>query len=257
MNRTILLFDIEKFGRRDDVQQAFMRRKLHTIVEQSLTAAGANPHAQHREDRGDAVMVLVTPDISKVSLLRVLLKETDDLLRSDNRLTADSAQVRLRVVLAAGEVALDPQPGTLGGAVGHDLNQAFRLLDAEELKTALKRNDRPTAVCVSASVHQSVVRHGYAGVNPEEFREITVQGKEGPLTAWLHSVNEPPSLGASTAAVPPPGTAAPSRAPIRAPGTPRGAFVGGNLVMGNQYGVTGGQVSGDVVMGSKNEGDPR
>lgn len=251
VNRTILLFDIEGFGRRDDVEQAYMRRMLHSVVEESLTAAGADPLGQHREDRGDAAMVLVTPDISKVRLLSALLNETVSLLHSNNRLAASSAQVRLRIVLASGEVAMDPQPGTLGGVVGHDLNQAFRLLDADALKTALRNSQSSAVLCVSASVYQSVVRHGHRGVDPEAFQEITAVGKDGPLTAWLHRPN-PPRPAVVDATEP-----APGEAPRRVADTPPGTRVGGSLVMGNQYGVTGGQVSGDVVMGSKTERSQR
>ncbi|MEU9134228.1 hypothetical protein AB0D08_40230, partial [Kitasatospora sp. NPDC048540] len=103
VNRTILLFDIEKFGRRDDVEQAFMRRMLYTILQETLRSAGVEQTDQRVEDRGDSVMVLISPTVPKVPLLRALLTETPALLRSNNRLASSSAQVRLRAVLAAGE----------------------------------------------------------------------------------------------------------------------------------------------------------
>ncbi|MFH8985238.1 nucleotidyl cyclase domain-containing protein [Streptomyces varsoviensis] len=262
VNRTILLFDIEKFGQRDDVEQTFMRRMLHTVVEDTLTAAGVEPTAQHREDRGDCVMALISPEIAKPRLLRALLTQTPTLLHANNRLAAASAQVRLRIVVASGEVALHPQPGTLGGAVGHDLNQAFRLLDADPLRAALRERSEQSVLCVSDSVYQGVVRHGHPGLRPEEFHEISVRTKEGSLTGWLcgpvppehaRPQQEPPRAAATEAAMT--GAAA-----AGTPGPGSGATFafnggspsfGGGLVGGDQHGVSGGQVTGDVVMGGK------
>ncbi len=247
VNRTILLLDIEKFGRRDDVEQAYMRRMLHSVVEKTLTAAGAEPTAQHREDRGDAVMVLISPEVPKGRLLQTLLRETPDLLRAKNRITAQSAQMRLRIVLDAGEVALDPHPGTLGGAVGHDLNQAFRLLDSDALRTALDETDSPSVLCVSADVYGNTVRHGHRGLDPREFHAISVTGKEGPLAAWVHAPAA--VVGRHTPGERPNGQAR-ALTGGSADFVPKGHW-SGSLVMGDQHGVSGGQVTGDVVQGNK------
>lgn len=42
VNRTILLFDIEDFSRRDNVAQAYLRRELHNAVEDTLAEAGSS-----------------------------------------------------------------------------------------------------------------------------------------------------------------------------------------------------------------------
>lgn len=63
--------------------------------------------------------------------------------------------MRLRIVLASGEVAHDPQGSTVGGLVGHDLNQACRLLDADVLREALRQRETADCVlCVSAPVYE-------------------------------------------------------------------------------------------------------
>lgn len=126
VNRTILLLDIEDFSRRGDVVQACLRRELHNVVEDTLAEAGVERNMQYREDRGDGLIVLVSADIPKTVLLRALLTTTPDALCQYNRLASSSAQMRLRMVLAAGEVAFDPKQGTVGGLVGHDLNQSCR-----------------------------------------------------------------------------------------------------------------------------------
>jgi hypothetical protein len=118
VNRTILLFDIERFSRRDDVEQAVLRRTLDNVAEDTLTAAGVERTQQYREDRGDGLIVLVSGDVSKAALLRALLTTAPDALHGYNRFAATSTQMRLRIVLAAGEVAFDRQRDTVGGLVG-------------------------------------------------------------------------------------------------------------------------------------------
>ncbi len=253
-HRTILLFDIEKFGQRDDVEQSFMRRMLYAVLQETLQSAGIEQMDQRTEDRGDCVMVLINPTVPKGRLLRALLTETPALLRSNNRLAASSAQVRLRVVLASGEVALQELGSALGGAVGWDLNQAFRLLNSEELRSALRERSAQSVLCVSESVYRGIVRHGHHGVTPEEFHEVSVMGKEGSLAAWIHGTPVPvrsPENGSEAAA-------APAEQNVFAePATTRsGTYFlggapsfGGNYIAGDQHVVSGGTVNGDVSGG--------
>ncbi|MEU6679174.1 hypothetical protein [Streptomyces sp. NPDC046925] len=182
VNRTILLFDIEQFGRRDDVEQAFLRRLLYDVADQTLTAAGIDETARLRADRGDSVMELIDANIPVSVLLKSLLAETPALLRNKNRVASNSAQMRLRIVLSTGHVAVDE----LNGWVGSDLNHACRLLDAAPLREALRQREEDSVLCVSDGVYQGVVRHGPLGVRPEQFRRITVDAKEGPTIAWVH-----------------------------------------------------------------------
>lgn len=114
VHHTILLFDIERFGGRDDVEQTFLRRKLYDIVEDTLVSAGVEQTQQYREDRGDGLIALISSEISKAALLRTLLTTTPGLLHHYNRLAASSTQMRLRIVLASGEVAHDPREGVTG-----------------------------------------------------------------------------------------------------------------------------------------------
>lgn len=257
VNRTILLFDVEGFSRRDNVVQGVLRRTLTSVVDRTLMAAGVEPNVQYREDRGDGVIVLLGGDVAKTEVLRALLTVTPDLLHEHNRLASRSAQMRLRVVLAAGEIAHDPQHGTRGGVVGHDLNQASRLLDSDALRGALKeRVGEGCVLMVSEAVYDGVVRHGHRGVRPELFRRTDVRVKDGVLSAWLHqgqgtsgpdrSPAEPGKAEPTQPAQPP----APQERPGGAVFTFHGApVVHGSIVGGDQHGVSGGQVTGDVVMG--------
>ncbi|MGA4876197.1 hypothetical protein [Streptomyces lydicamycinicus] len=267
VNRTILLLDIEDFSRRGDVVQACLRRELHNVVEDTLAEAGVERNMQYREDRGDGLIVLVSADIPKTVLLRSLLTTTPDALCQYNRLASSSAQMRLRMVLAAGEVAFDPKQGTVGGLVGHDLNQSCRLLDADALREGLAQRDADCVLGVSSPVYEGVVRHGHRGLRPEEFHHAAVSVKKDRLDLWLHDplphVTTVPAPGPAPAGRGGGGThndaagQAPA-APVSVPASTGAAFafnggtvsVGGSQVNGDQTGVSGGHVTGDVVMGS-------
>ncbi|MFJ6391860.1 hypothetical protein ACIQJT_30090 [Streptomyces sp. NPDC091972] len=187
--RTILLFDIEQFGKRDDVEQAYLRRMLYDVVDATLLAAGADETSRLRADRGDSVMELIDTHVSVPVLAKTLLSETPAHLHSKNRLIADGTRMRLRMVLSAGYVAVDE----LGGWVGRDLNHAVRLLDSEPLKAALRNRGDDWVLCASDGVYQGVVSNGHLGVRPEDFHRITLETKEGPTVAWLHGAPADPT----------------------------------------------------------------
>jgi hypothetical protein len=239
--RTLLLFDIEQFGSRDDVEQAFLRRVLYDVVDATLTAADVDETASLRADRGDSVMELIDTRVSVPALVKTLLTETPALLHSKNRLLASSARMRLRIVLSSGYVAVDE----LDGWVGSDLNHAVRLLDADPLRDALKQSDAGSVLCVSDGVYQGVVRHGPLGVRPDDFHRVTVDTKEGPTVAWLHG-----GPAAGTAATPT------AQAPSAA-ATPPASPANHTQVGGDQYGVTGGTVHGSLHFGMPDGGERR
>ncbi|MET7322904.1 hypothetical protein [Streptomyces sp. NPDC005549] len=226
--RTILLFDIEQFGSRDDVEQAFLRRLLYEVVDATLLAADIDESARLRADRGDSVMELIDVQASVPALVKTLLTEVPALLHSKNRLIASSAQMRLRMVLSSGYVAIDE----LDGWVGSDLNHAVRLLNSDPLRDALKQRDDHSVLCVSDGIYTGVVRHGPLGVRPDDFRRVTVETKEGPTVAWLHGVPEASTSRNATA------DSAPFPGPVTSGPTT-------TSVQGDQYGVSGGTVHGD------------
>jgi hypothetical protein len=239
--RTILLFDIEQYGSRDDVEQAFLRRVLYEVVDATLLCAEIDETARLRADRGDSVMELIDTKASVPALVRTLLTETPARLRSKNRLIASSAQMRLRIVLSSGYVAVDE----LDGWVGSDLNHAVRLLNSDPLRDALKQRDGDSVLCVTDGIYDGVVRHGPLGVRPDDFHRITVATKEGPTVAWLHGA---PGAPGATGAQPDTGTTA---------GGPHPAVHNETRVGRDQYGVTGGTVHGGVNFGASERGEGR
>lgn len=275
VSRTILLFDIERFGDRDDIEQNYLRRMLYDIADRTLTAAGIGEDRRIRADRGDAVMELIDANASVTALLRALLTETPVQLRGVNRMASSSAQIRLRSVLATGYVAIDERDGW----VGSDLNHACRLLDGDVLRAALRERTDDLALCVSEDVHRGIVRHGHPGIAPEEFRPVTVAGKNGPMKAWLHgpvpgavpvAAHGGAAAGQGEAAQGGAAGGSPERADGGSSGGPASGTAGGavfhfhggapsfggSLVGGDLHGVSGGHVDGDVVLGSAVDSRP-
>ncbi|MFE2214066.1 hypothetical protein ACFW93_19170 [Streptomyces canus] len=243
--RTILLFDIERFGKRDNVEQAYLRRMLYDVVDATLLAAGVDETSRLRADRGDSVMELIDTRVSVPILAKILLTETPALLHSRNRLIADSTRMRLRIVLSAGYVAVDE----LGGWVGRDLNHAVRLLDSGPLREALTNRSDDCVLCTSDGVYQGVVSDGHLGVRKEDFHRITLETKEGPTVAWLHGAPADPAPDS-------PADDAPTDSP--AGGAPSSAQHNESHVGGDHYGPSGG-TNGDLNFdfGSSRRGERR
>ncbi|GAA2809596.1 hypothetical protein GCM10010441_37720 [Kitasatospora paracochleata] len=222
LHQTILLTDIEGSGLRDDLEKPVIRRTMYEVVHAALRAAGAERTQYRTADRGDGVMLLIDPAVPRPRLLRAVLRDLADDLTSRNRLAGPGTRVRLRVVLHGGEVSRDPE-----GESGADLDAAFRMLDAEPLRAALRASDGPVVVGVSDFVHRGTVRHGYPGIPPESFRRTEFTAKEGVLPLW---VNGPAG----------PGPAAPAAA-----GAPQATAPTGGVVFHT------GVVLGDQIAGNK------
>ncbi|MGW7253936.1 hypothetical protein [Streptomyces sp. NPDC054834] len=284
--RTILLLDIERFSDRDDVEQAYLRRMLYDITDRTLESAGIDETRRLRADRGDSVMELIDAGAPVTALLRALLTEVPAQLRTVNRMASRSAQIRLRGVLATGWVAVDEHDGW----VGSDLNHACRLLDADVLRAALRERTCDFALCLSSALYEGVVRHDHPGIPAADFHGVTVASKNGPLTAWLHGPVPAIGRGAQDAedvtdhrgtgegeAPGGSGDRPAPRVPMQggppedrpAPEGHRGApapgavfnfnggapSFGGSLVAGDQHGVSGGTVTGDVSLGGHERGE--
>ncbi|MFE2265449.1 nucleotidyl cyclase domain-containing protein [Streptomyces griseosporeus] len=236
-----------------------MRRMLYDVLHETLSVAAVEPTEYRSEDRGDGVFVLIDPTVPKPALLRALLTATPERLVSMNRLAAERARIRLRIVVHSGEVALDEF-----GAVGSDLVHAFRLLDAPALREKLAVTPEPSVLCVSDAVYQGVVRHAHAGVRPEHFHPLTTGSKEGlTLTGWFHdsSVQQTGTNEPEQATPEPAASSAVSRTAAQTSGSPQpGAAAApvpalhpytGNFFFGTAT------ISGDAVAGDKHVGTDR
>ncbi|QFZ24419.1 ATP-binding protein [Saccharothrix syringae] len=184
---TIVVVDVEGFGDpcRTLPHQLGARAGLYRVLEQALGAAGVRWGDCRCEDRGDGVFVLVPAEYAKAPLVEVLPGALVEALRGHNGTSPAAQRVRLRVVVHAGEVALDAH-----GATSTAVTTAFRLLDAPPVKRALAESPGLAALAVSRWVFDEVVRHS-AVLDPATFRPAPVRVKEVRDIAWIALPDHP------------------------------------------------------------------
>jgi class 3 adenylate cyclase len=187
VHRSILAVDIEDSTRRTNTVKEELRGLVYRLVVDALGVAGINEHYYDPfTDRGDGVLVLVHPadEVPKPLLLSCLIPALARLLAAHNGGVPVNEQpriLRLRAVLHAGEVHYDGK-----GFYGEDLDVAFRLLDAPRFKAHLRSATVPLALVASDYMYQSIIRHGYAGIDDEEFLPlVTVNVGDQRRKGWV------------------------------------------------------------------------
>ncbi|GAB3874087.1 hypothetical protein GCM10029964_015470 [Kibdelosporangium lantanae] len=123
-------------------------------------------------------------------LLDPLLSHLSASLVDYNRQARLPERIRLRFALHAGEVEHDSH-----GLSGSDVIVACRLLDADQLKGALRHSTVPLAAIVSDAIYDGIVRHRYRDIDPAGYHPVNVQVKKARLHAWIHlpGTDEAPS----------------------------------------------------------------
>jgi hypothetical protein len=187
--RAILALDIERSTSRPNPVKAELRNKTYELFEVALRKAGIGTgHRDRFVDRGDGILALIHPvdQVPKALLLNRAVPVLGRLLADYNaslpRLSRPERQLRIRVVVHAGEVHYDAN-----GCFGEALDVAFRLLDAVRVKRALRETADPLVLVISGDIYNSVVRHGYDGIDQQAFHplvRVQVAGQRFP--GWIH-----------------------------------------------------------------------
>lgn len=185
-HRSILIVDIEGSTQRTDPTKGHLRSSMYRLLERALRAAGlAEDCFEELIDRGDGILALIRPvdQAPKTVLLSTVVPALGTLLTEHNARHPEH-RFRLRVVVHAGEVVFDDK-----GCFGEALDIAFRLLDAEPVKRALRATVAPMVLVVSDDVYQSVIRHGYDGIDPRAFDPLLMPPSSSPArTGWLRTI---------------------------------------------------------------------
>ena len=187
--RAILALDIERSTSRSNPVKAELRSKTYELFEAALRKAGiSSRHRDRLVDRGDGILSLIHPvdQVPKALVLNrvipLLCRLLADYNQSLPRFSELERQLRMRVVMHAGEVHYDAN-----GCFGEALDVAFRLLDAVRVKRALRATADPLILVISGDIYNSVVRHGYDGIDQQAFHplvRVQVAGQRFP--GWIH-----------------------------------------------------------------------
>lgn len=177
----LVAVDIEGSGRADrtDRVRADLQDALPGLLRDAVCRIGVEKSAYVYLERGDGAALVFDATVPESHLVDDLVRVLRGELRHLASMASEAARMRLRIAVHAGKViAGTTQSGT-------DLNHAFALLDSDELRAALAASPGLYALCVSDPVFQSVVRHGYGLLDPDEFREIRIGDEESSAAAWL------------------------------------------------------------------------
>lgn len=188
VHRSIFAVDIEGSTRRTNPVKQELREQVYGLVVGALCMAGIESrYCEPFTDRGDGLLVLLRPAdaFPKPLLLSRLIPALASLLVTHNSGVSSSDEtriLRMRVVVHAGEVHHDEK-----GFFGDDLDVAFRLLDAPRFKACLRNRTAPLAVVASDYFYQSIIRHGYDGIDGTEFLPlVTVTVGLRRTKGWVH-----------------------------------------------------------------------
>ena len=181
VHRTIACVDVEAFTdrRRTNLHQVAVREALYKSLRAAFARSGVSWDACYHEDRGDGVLILVPPEVPKNLLVANVPLDLVSELADYNSTHDVEARIRLRMAVHAGEVIHDQH-----GVAGKALNIAFRLLDSQDLKQALRSSSGILAVISSEWFFDEVIRNDPASV-PASYRPVWIAVKETQARAWI------------------------------------------------------------------------
>lgn len=192
VHRSIIVLDLEGSTMRTNLVKGELRRVMYDLLEHSLEAVAITGHRlESLTDRGDGVLALVRPhdEVPKTVLFERFIPLLTDLVAGYNAQAEQPAlQMRLRAVVHAGEVHMDNR-----GCYGAAIDVAVRLLDAPQLKKALKQAAAPLVLAVSEEIHSGIISHGY--VDASKYFPISVRVGTRRHRGWVrlgHSRYGPP-----------------------------------------------------------------
>ncbi|MFI0355121.1 hypothetical protein [Actinomadura sp. 9N407] len=190
MHRAIVCVDVAGYcdSRRTHRDQIAVREGLYGAINAAFDNSGVRWRRCHHEDRGDGMLILVPSEIPKELLAGPLPVELAAALERHNLDASPATRIELRAAVHAGEVHHDRH-----GVVGNSINMAFRLLEAEPLKRALRGSPGSLALIASDWFYDEVVRH-HPDSEPAAYRATYVSVKETRTHGWIRlpGVPQPP-----------------------------------------------------------------
>jgi hypothetical protein len=180
LHKAIVWVDIERFTDPSRVAQArlAMREGLYGSLKRAFVESKIPWDNCYHEDRGDGAFILVHTDVPQARLVEPLPFELAAELGRHNH-AHEGSRIRLRVAMNAGYVRHDPE-----GVDGAPLDLTFRLLDAAELRTALREATGDLAFIASDEFYREVIRHRH-GFDPSTYRRVRVTNKQTESDAWI------------------------------------------------------------------------
>jgi hypothetical protein len=152
---------------------------MYRAVKQAFTDSGIPWADCYREVVGDSILVLAPPGVRKGAFAGMLPAALAGTLRAHNGTHEPEEWIRLRLSLHAGEVTHDTH-----GVTGQAITDAYRLLDAQQLKDALANSGTALAMIASDWFYSEVIRHR-GEYEPSAYRRFDVKVKRFSGVGWI------------------------------------------------------------------------
>ncbi|HEX2417573.1 MAG TPA: hypothetical protein VHJ83_05525, partial [Micromonosporaceae bacterium] len=89
LHHSILVLDIERFGRRSDVDQQWLRAQLHELLTRVLAESNVSRQDLRWQDRGDGGFFLISARVPKRLLIEPMVSRLHAALREHNTRASD------------------------------------------------------------------------------------------------------------------------------------------------------------------------
>lgn len=179
----LFAIDIAAFTnrRRDEHVQLYLRESMYRMLDRAFTGARVRPRAYRHEDRGDGVLVVLSPALPVDRLADPLPEQLRRRVWVHNHVSCPDAQIQLRAAAHAGPVYQDEH-----GYAGDAVNQLFRLLDAPLFKRSLAESGRELGFIASEYLYRNVIARHATLVDPADFQSVPVPALGPDGNGWVH-----------------------------------------------------------------------
>lgn len=175
---TVIRTDVAEFAsaRRSDEDRKIIRAALLAMTR---LAMGPAWQTSWWEDRGDGLLIIVSPGVPTAQVIERLVTVLRAELARHNRIYSDPIRIRLRVAVEVGPIEEDE-----AGVSGKAIINASRLVDAAAFKEAVMGDGAILGMIVSSYVYETHIEPGGSALDPAGYTRISVRVKETSGSAW-------------------------------------------------------------------------
>jgi hypothetical protein len=171
--RLLLAVDVERYSKRNAVEQLRAQNDLRQTIEDAASRSGLDRDVWYKQVRGDGELAVLPPEVDVLTVVGTFVSHLEAALVDVNDGCA-GRPLRLRLAMHHGTLASGPF-----GPIGDAPIVVSRLLDAPPLRKLLaERRDGDLGLVVSDTLFKDVVSTGFCPLDPAEFEaiRITVKG---------------------------------------------------------------------------------
>ncbi|HXT90601.1 MAG TPA: cyclic nucleotide-binding domain-containing protein [Trebonia sp.] len=181
-NCTVVRTDVVEYGaeERDAEAHKIIKKALPAMTELAL---GPTWDSCRCEDRGDGLLVIVSPEFPTAQVIERLVSVLPSQLKRHNLIYSAASRIQLRLAVEVG-----PIEDTEFGVTGRSIIDVSRILDAPAFKQAIAAQGAILGVIVSPFVYKTHVKPGSSFLDPADFTEVPVRVKEARGSAWMQLI---------------------------------------------------------------------